>query len=55
MTHKLLLLPGDGIGTEIMAEVEKLISWTNGEQLTDFATDSGLVGGCAYDAHVEAI
>lgn len=55
MTHKLLLLPGDGIGTEIMAEVEKLISWTNSEQLTDFATDSGLVGGCAYDAHGEAI
>ena len=55
MTSKLLLLPGDGIGTEIMAEVEKLISWTNAEQLTDFSTDSGLVGGCAYDAHGEAI
>ncbi|HEV7278026.1 MAG TPA: 3-isopropylmalate dehydrogenase [Devosiaceae bacterium] len=55
MTQKLLLLPGDGIGTEIMAEVEKLISWTNSEQLTDFETDSGLVGGCAYDAHGEAI
>ena len=55
MTHKLLLLPGDGIGTEIMAEVEKLISWTNREQLTDFATEQGLVGGCAYDAHGEAI
>ena len=28
MTHNLLLLPGDGIGTEIMAEVEKLIAYT---------------------------
>lgn len=55
MTHNLLLLPGDGIGTEIMAEVEKLIAYTNGEQLTDFATDGGLVGGCAYDACGQAI
>jgi len=55
MTHNLLLLPGDGIGTEIMAEVEKLIAYTNSEQLTDFATDGGLVGGCAYDACGQAI
>jgi 3-isopropylmalate dehydrogenase len=55
MSQKLFLLPGDGIGTEIMAEVEKLIVWTNGEQLTDFVTDTGLVGGCAYDKHGEAI
>jgi 3-isopropylmalate dehydrogenase len=55
MTQTLLLLPGDGIGTEIMAEVEKLIAWTNAEGLTDFSTGRGLVGGCAYDAHGEAI
>jgi 3-isopropylmalate dehydrogenase len=28
-THKLLLLPGDGIGPEVMAEVKKLIAWMN--------------------------
>ena len=28
-THKLLLLPGDGIGTEVMAEVKRLIDWLN--------------------------
>ena len=55
MTQNLFLLPGDGIGTEIMAEVQKLINWFNAEGLTDFATDSGLVGGCAYDAHGVAI
>ena len=55
MAQNLLLLPGDGIGTEIMAEVETLISWTNAEGLTDFSTERGLVGGCAYDAHGEAI
>ena len=26
-THKLLLLPGDGIGPEVMAEVKKLIGF----------------------------
>ncbi len=55
MSLKLLLLPGDGIGTEIMKEVEKLIAWLNGEQLTDFSIDTGLVGGSAFDAHGEAI
>ena len=54
-THSLFLLPGDGIGTEIMVEVEKLIAWTNAEQLTDFALDRGLAGGSAYDTHQVAI
>ena len=26
-THKLLLLPGDGIGPEVMREVEKVVGW----------------------------
>ena len=53
--HTLFLLPGDGIGTEIMAEVEKLIAFTNAKGWTDFVHDKGLVGGCAYDAHGAAI
>jgi 3-isopropylmalate dehydrogenase len=55
MAQKLLLLPGDGIGVEIMKEVEKLIGWMNSQGLTDFTLERGLVGGCAYDAHGEAI
>jgi len=55
MTKKLLLLPGDGIGIEIMAEVEKLISQLNKSGKTDFSIETGLVGGTAYDAHGEAI
>ena len=54
-THSLFLLPGDGIGTEIMVEVEKLIAWTNAEGLTDFSTDTGLAGGAAYDKRGVAI
>src|SRR5690554_3376160 len=51
----LFLLPGDGIGTEIMAEVEKLIAHLNASGKTDFTYDTGLVGGSAYDAHGVAI
>jgi 3-isopropylmalate dehydrogenase len=50
-TYKLLLLPGDGIGPEVMAEVEKLIAWMNAHGMGRFETESGLVGGACYDAH----
>ncbi len=55
MAHKLFLLPGDGIGVEVMGEVKKLVEWLNGEQKVAFVTESGLVGGSAYDAHGVAI
>src|SRR3981081_4684863 len=54
-THKLLLLPGDGIGPEVMAEVTRLIDWLNGEGITHFETEQGLVGGAAYDASQQSI
>ncbi len=53
--NTLLLLPGDGIGPEIMAEVKAIIALLNARGLTDFATEDGLVGGSAYDAHGKAI
>jgi 3-isopropylmalate dehydrogenase len=53
--HKLLLLPGDGIGPEVMAEVKKLIAWMNARGLGQFETEEGLVGGAAYDAHKVAV
>src|SRR5258707_4080323 len=49
-SHKLLLLPGDGIGPEVMAEVKRLIDWLNAEGIAHFETEQGLVGGAAYDA-----
>jgi 3-isopropylmalate dehydrogenase len=49
--HKLLLLPGDGIGPEVMAEVKRLIDWLNQKGVAQFSTEQGLVGGSAYDAH----
>jgi len=54
-THKLLLLPGDGIGPEVMAEVKRLIDWLNAKGIAHFNTEQGLVGGSAYDAHQVSI
>jgi 3-isopropylmalate dehydrogenase len=54
-THKLLLLPGDGIGPEVMAEVKRLIDWLNAQGIAKFETEQGLVGGSAYDADKVAI
>jgi 3-isopropylmalate dehydrogenase len=54
-SYKLLLLPGDGIGTEVMGEVTRLIDWVNASGLATIETETDLVGGCAYDAHGEAI
>ena len=49
-TRSLLILPGDGIGPEVMAEVRKVIDWF-GTQGIGFDVSEDLVGGCAYDAH----
>jgi 3-isopropylmalate dehydrogenase len=54
-TYKLLLLPGDGIGPEVMAEVAKLIAWMNAHGMGRFETEEGLVGGACYDAHQVSI
>jgi len=54
-THKLLLLAGDGIGPEVMAEVKRLIGFFAKAGIATFETEEGLVGGCCYDAHKVAI
>ncbi len=47
----LLILPGDGIGPEVMAEVRKIIGWYGDKRGLVFDVSEGLVGGCSYDAH----
>ena len=54
-THNLLLLPGDGIGPEVMAEVKRVIDFFNKNGPEKFTTEEALVGGCCYDAHKVAI
>ena len=47
----LLILPGDGIGPEVMVEVRKIIDWFMSNRGLDFDVKEDLVGGAAYDAH----
>ena len=49
--RKLLLLPGDGIGPEVVAEVKKIIKWFNEKKSLDFQIEEGLVGGASYEKH----
>jgi len=55
MSHKILLLPGDGIGPEVMAEAEKVLATLGEIGVASFETERDLVGGSAYDAHKVAI
>ncbi|MEM9852194.1 MAG: 3-isopropylmalate dehydrogenase [Pseudomonadota bacterium] len=47
----LLILPGDGIGQEVMAQVARLIEWLGDRRDLKFDVSEDLVGGAAYDAH----
>ena len=47
----LLILPGDGIGQEVMAEVRKVIEWFGENRDLRFDVSEDLVGGAAYDVH----
>ena len=51
MTNSLLILPGDGIGPEVMAEVRRVIDWLGANKGVAFEVSEDLVGGAAYDAH----
>ena len=53
--RKILLLPGDGIGQEVVAEVKKIIQWFNSKKSLDFDIDEDLVGGAAYEKHKNPI
>jgi 3-isopropylmalate dehydrogenase len=47
----LLILPGDGIGPEVMTEVRRAVEWFDTRQAVRFDLDEDLVGGAAIDAH----
>ena len=49
--RKILLLPGDGIGPEVIAEVKKIIQWFNSNKSLDFEIHQDLAGGASYDKH----
>ncbi len=47
----LLILPGDGIGPEVMEQVERIIAWYGQKRGLKFDVETDLVGGAAYDVH----
>jgi len=49
MTKKILILPGDGIGPEIVAEAVKVLDYLTADCSLKVETEQGLVGGAAYD------
>ncbi len=47
----LLILAGDGIGPEVMAQVLRIIGWFGDKRGLKFDVSEDLVGGAAYDKH----
>ncbi len=54
-TYKICLLPGDGIGPEIIAEGVKVLDAVGAKYDTAFEYTEALIGGCAIDATGEAL
>jgi 3-isopropylmalate dehydrogenase len=55
MTAKILILPGDGIGPEIMAEAEKVLGVLRERHGLDASWERALIGGAAFDATGEPL
>ncbi|NWG47150.1 MAG: 3-isopropylmalate dehydrogenase [Alphaproteobacteria bacterium] len=49
--RKVLILPGDGIGPEVMREVRRVMAWMDRSLSIGFEVEEDLVGGAAIDAH----
>ena len=48
---RVLILAGDGIGPEVMGQVERVMEWLSARRSFSFDVQSGLVGGVSYEAH----
>lgn len=55
MTDKLVILPGDGIGPEIVAEAAKVVGWLKDNADFDIEIEHDLIGGQAYDEYGEPL
>jgi 3-isopropylmalate dehydrogenase len=47
----LLILPGDGIGPEVMGQVRRVLDWMDKRRAVTFDVAEDLVGGAAIDKH----
>jgi len=50
-TKKVLMLPGDGIGPEVMRQVQRVMDWMAKKRNVNFEITEGLIGGASIDAH----
>ena len=50
MSHKILTLPGDGIGPEVVAEALKVVAVLQEHFGFEVELSDGLIGGAAYEA-----
>ncbi len=46
-----MVLPGDGIGPEVVGQVLRVVDWLAKKRSVSFDLQQGLVGGAAFDAH----
>ena len=51
----ILMLPGDGIGPEVMGEVRRVMAWMEKAGVVSFEIEEDLIGGCSIDAHGEPL
>lgn len=55
MTGKIALIPGDGIGPEIVAEAKKVLDTVAKKYGHEFEYETLLMGGCSIDAYGEPL
>ncbi len=51
MSKRILILPGDGIGPEIVTEAVKVLARCDDDFGLDIEMDEALVGGCRLRCH----
>lgn len=54
-TFSILVLPGDGIGPEVMVEAVKVLNAIQSTSHVKFDIEHALTGGCSIDKHGVAI
>jgi 3-isopropylmalate dehydrogenase len=55
MAHRIVLLPGDGVGPEVTAEALRIIEAAAERHRLDVAVERAAIGGAAYDSHGEPL
>src|SRR5260221_14211836 len=49
--RKVIVIPGDGIGPEVMRQGYRVVEWVERRRVASFEIAEDVVGGAAYEAH----